>query len=83
MHPRLPPPYHSAPQESSMPVNATFPANFKQTPGDDTPSPFRARGNYQSYEMPGKFVANFIIVFEFYDFTTSCCQDCVLVNKAM
>ncbi|XP_028397448.1 mothers against decapentaplegic homolog 1-like [Dendronephthya gigantea] len=50
MHPRLPPPYHSTPQESpSMPGNASFPANFRQTPGDDIPSPFRSH-----YEMPDR-----------------------------
>lgn len=53
MHPRLPPPYHSAPQESPMPLNASFPANFRQTPGDDIPTPFRQGENYNPYEMPG------------------------------
>jgi hypothetical protein len=55
MHPRLPPPYHSAPQESSMPINATFPSNFRQTPGDDTPSPFRQGENFHpTYDLAGK-----------------------------
>ena len=55
MHPRLPPPYHATPQENSMPGNAAFPRNFRQTPGDDIPSPFRQGESYSSpYEMPGK-----------------------------
>lgn len=54
MHHRLPPPYHTAPQENSMPVNASFPANFRQSPGEDTPSPFRQGDNFTPYEMPGK-----------------------------
>lgn len=58
MHPRLPPPYHSTRQESSMPVNASFPANFRQTPGDDIPSPFRQGENYNRYEMPGNIFVN-------------------------
>lgn len=41
MHPRLPPPYHPPPQEASMPHNATFPSDFRQTPGENIPSPFR------------------------------------------
>ena len=52
MHPRLPPPYHPAPQEASMPHNATFPSDFRQTPGENIPSPFRQE-TYPSYEMQG------------------------------
>ena len=55
MHPRLPPPYHTAPQESSMPINATFPTNFRQTPGEDTPSPFRGENFHpNTYDLAGK-----------------------------
>lgn len=68
MHPRLPPPYHSTRQESSMPVNASFPANFRQTPGDDIPSPFRQGENYNRYEMPGNI---FVSDREPYEFVTN------------
>jgi hypothetical protein len=54
-----------------MPVNASFPANFRQTPGDDTPSPFRQGDNYRPYEMPGNFVRILGIIENITDFSPS------------
>ena len=65
MQPRLPPPYHP-PQEASMPHNATFPSGFRQTPGENIPSPFRQNENYNPYEIPGsKYQYLYLIVLDF------------------